>query len=65
MGDAYRQDLRERVIVAVDSGTGDYAAASLFLVSVSSTYKALGRRRTAAETSGSLDGWPQAEARRA
>jgi hypothetical protein len=35
MGRAYSQGLRERVISAVDSGTGAYAAASIFRVSVS------------------------------
>ena len=45
MGKAYSQDLRERVMAAVDAGTGAYAAASFFRVSVSYIYKALGRRR--------------------
>jgi hypothetical protein len=35
MGKAYSQDLRERVMAAVDSGTGAYAAAAIFRVSVS------------------------------
>jgi hypothetical protein len=30
MGKAYSQDLRERVMDAVDAGTGAYAAASFF-----------------------------------
>ena len=42
MGRAYSQDLRERVMAAVDSGTGAYAAAAVFRVSVSYVYKALG-----------------------
>ena len=50
MGRAYSQDLRERVMAAVDSGTGAYAAASLFRVSVSYIYKLLGRRRRTGET---------------
>ena len=50
MGKPYSQDLRERVIAAVDSGTRAYAAAALFLVSVSYIYKALGRRRATGET---------------
>ena len=50
MGKPYSQDLRERVIAAVDGGTGAYAAAPLFRVSVSYIYKALGRRRTTGET---------------
>jgi transposase len=51
MGRAYSQDLRERVMAAVDSGTGAYAAASIFQVSVSYIYKVLGRRRRTGETS--------------
>jgi transposase len=51
MGRAYSQDLRERVMAAVESGTGAYAAASIFQVSVSYIYKALGRRRATGETS--------------
>jgi transposase len=50
MGRAYSQDLRERVMAAVESGTGAYAAASVFQVSVSYVYKALGRRRATGET---------------
>ena len=50
MGRAYSQDLRERVMAAVESGTGAYAAASIFQVSVSYIYKALGRRRRTGET---------------
>lgn len=50
MGRAYSQDLRERVMAAVESGTGAYAAASVFQVSVSYIYKALGRWRTTGET---------------
>ena len=41
MGRAYSQDLRERVMAAVESGTGAYAAASVFQVSVSYIYKYL------------------------
>src|ERR1700676_5570493 len=51
MGRAYSQDLRERVVAAVDSGTGAYAAASIFRVSVSYIYKLLGRRKRTGETS--------------
>jgi transposase len=50
MGKPYSQDLRERVMAAVDGGTGAYAAAPLFQVSVSYIYKALGRRHTTGET---------------
>jgi transposase len=49
MSKPYSQDLRERVIAAVDSGTGAYEAAPLFRVSVSYIYKALIRRRTTGE----------------
>lgn len=49
MGKPYSQDLRERVIAAVDTGTGAYVAAPLFRVSVSYIYKALIRRRTTGE----------------
>ncbi len=45
MGVAYSQDLRDRVMAAVDCGLGVYSAAPLFRVSVSYIYKALGRRR--------------------
>ncbi|MGH7113828.1 MAG: IS630 family transposase, partial [Stellaceae bacterium] len=47
---AYSQDLRDRVLAAVDGGMGVYAAAPLFRVSVSYIYKALIRRRTTGET---------------
>lgn len=50
MGRAYCQDLRDRVIAAVDGGAGAYAIAPLFQVSVSYIYKALGRRRATGET---------------
>jgi transposase len=50
MGKPYSQDLRERVMAAVDSGTRAYPAAAVFRVSVSYIYKALGRRRTTGET---------------
>jgi transposase len=51
VGRAYSQDLRERVMAAVDSGTGAYAAASIFRVSVSYIYKVLGRRERTGEIS--------------
>ncbi len=50
MGRAYSQDLRERVIGAVDGGMAAGDAAPLFQVSVSYIYKALIRRRTTGET---------------
>jgi transposase len=45
MGKPYSQDLRERVLAAVDTGTGAYVAALLFQVSVSYIYKAQCWRR--------------------
>ncbi len=50
MGKPYSQDLRERVMAAVDSGSGAYTVAPLFRVSVSYIYKVLGRRRATGET---------------
>ena len=50
MGKPYSQDLRERVIATVDSGTRVCAAARLFLVSASYVSKVVGRRRTSGET---------------
>ncbi|MCO6416530.1 IS630 transposase-related protein [Siccirubricoccus sp. KC 17139] len=43
-GLAYPQDLRERVLAAVDAGLAVRKVASLFKVSISYTYKALERR---------------------
>jgi transposase len=43
-GQAYSQDLRERVLAAVDRGGRVYEIAPLFGVSVSYIYKALARR---------------------
>ena len=48
-GQSYSEDLRERVLAAVDGGMGAYAAAPLFRVSVSYIYKALERRRRTGE----------------
>ena len=48
-GQSYSEDLRERVLAAVDRGTAVYEAAALFRVSVSYIYKALGRRRRTGE----------------
>jgi transposase len=50
MGKPYSQDLRERVIATVDSGTRVGAAARLFLVSVSYVSKVVGRRHATGET---------------
>jgi transposase len=50
MGRPYSQDLRERVIAAMDDGGDSYEIAPLFHVSVSYIYKVLGQRRTTGET---------------
>ena len=52
-GQSYSQDLRARVLAAVDGGMAARAAAKLFRVSVSYIYKALIRRRRTGETSAS------------
>jgi transposase len=44
-GQAYSEDLRARVLSAVDRGGRVYGVAALFEVSVSYIYKALARRR--------------------
>ncbi len=49
-GQSYSQDLRDRVMAAVDGGMGVYDAAPLFKVSVSYIYKAQARRRRTGET---------------
>ncbi len=51
MPKAYSEDLRARVLAAVDGGMPAYGAAKVFRVSVSYIYKALIRRRTTGETS--------------
>lgn len=48
-GQSYSEDLRGRVLAAVEGGMGAYAVAALFRVSVSYVYKALGRRRATGE----------------
>jgi transposase len=50
MGKPYSQDLRERVLRAIDDGGDAYEIAPLFHVSVSYIYKILIRRRTTGET---------------
>jgi transposase len=50
-GKAYSQDLRDRVLAAVDSGMAVYEAAPLFQVSVSYIYKARLRRQRTGESS--------------
>jgi transposase len=49
MGKPYSQDLRDRVIGAMDGGGEAYEIAPLFQVSVSYIYKILARRRTTGE----------------
>lgn len=49
-GQAYSQDLRDRVLASVDGGLGAYKAAALFNVSVSYIYKALDRRRNTGDS---------------
>lgn len=46
----YSQDLRDRVLSAMDEDGGAYELAPLFRVSVSYIYKAVGRRRETGET---------------
>ena len=52
-GQSYSEDLRGRVLAAVDGGMAARAAASVFRVSVSYIYKALIRRRRTGEVSAS------------
>jgi len=52
-GQSYSEDLRGRVLAAVDGGMAARAAARLFRVSVSYIYKALIRRRRTGEVSAS------------
>lgn len=49
-GQAYVQQLRDRVLAAIDRGMGAYQAAPMFQVSVSWIYKALARRRSSGES---------------
>jgi len=52
-GQSYSEDLRARVLAAVDGGMAARVAARLFRVSVSYIYKALIRRRRTGEVSAS------------
>src|SRR4030095_2938029 len=52
-GQSYSQDLRARVLAAIDGGMAARSAASVFQVSVSYIYKALIRRRRTGEVSAS------------
>ena len=49
-GQPYSADLRERVLAAVDENPKVRQVATLFRVSVSYIYKAVGRRRSTGET---------------
>ncbi|WP_446652559.1 IS630 transposase-related protein [Blastomonas sp.] len=49
-GQSYSQDLRDRVIGAVDGGMAVREAAAVFKVSIAYIYKALIRRRLAGDT---------------
>jgi transposase len=53
-GQSYSEDLRARVLGAVDGGMAARAAAELFRVSVSYIYKALIRRRRTGQVTASL-----------
>jgi transposase len=52
-GQSYSEDLRARVLAAIDGGMAARLAASVFRVSVSYIYKALIRRRRTGEVSAS------------
>ena len=52
-GQRYSEDLRGRVLAAIDGGMAARSAASVFRVSVSYIYKALIRRRRTGEVSAS------------
>jgi transposase len=52
-GQSYSEDLRARVLAAVDGGLAARSAARVFRVSVSYIYKALIRRRRTGEVSAS------------
>jgi transposase len=53
-GQSYSEDLRARVLAAVDGGMAARAAARLFRVSVSYIYKALIRRRRTGDATASV-----------
>ncbi len=55
-GQAYSQNLRDRVFEAVDDGMPVYEVATLFRVSVSYVYRALTRRRMTGKTDVALGG---------
>ena len=55
-GQAYSQDLRDRVFEAVDDGFGVYDVAGMFRVSASYIYRVLARRHVTGETSAGCSG---------
>ena len=55
-GEPHSQDLRDRVLSAVDGGLGVYSAPPLFRVSVSYIYKALGRCRASGDVTAHKSG---------
>ena len=61
-GQAYSQDLRERVLAAVDGGLRVREVAPLFRVSISYIYKALERRAATGATTPSARGGAQRKA---
>lgn len=61
-GRAYSQDLRERVLAAVDGGLRVREAAPLFRVSISYIYKALERRASTGATTPAARGGAQRKA---
>lgn len=61
-GRAYSQDLRERVLAAVDGGLRVREAAPLFRVSISYIYKALERRASTGATAPAARGGAQRKA---
>src|SRR5204863_347679 len=61
-GQSYSEDLRARVLAAIDGGMAARPAASVFRVSVSYIYKALiWRRRTGEVSASSRRGQPAAQ----
>jgi transposase len=56
MGEAYSEDLRQRILRAVDKGLAVRQVSGLYEVSTSFIYKALIRRRTTGETGARVRG---------
>jgi transposase len=60
MAKPYSEDLRERIVQAVDAGASRASAARHFLVSVSCVIKLMQRwRRTGSVAAGQMGGWKQ------